>query len=132
MPANAQLILVADDQPNIRLPLVYLLQSIPGVSVISASDGAKALELAVKHKPALVLLDVMMPKMDGYTACERIKQGWGDHPAEIWFITARGSNFDREAAHKAGAAHSIAKPFDPDAVIKQVSQYLSKQTLAAS
>jgi CheY-like chemotaxis protein len=123
---------VADDQPNIRLPLEYLLKSIPGVTVVSASDGAKALELAVKHKPSLVLLDVMMPKMDGYTACRQIKQSWGDHPAEIWFITARGSNFDLEAAQKAGATHSIGKPFDPDHVLKQVRQYLASLAVTAS
>lgn len=121
MPAPFR-ILVADDQPNILLPLEYLLSQIEGAEVYTADEGQRAVDLAIRHKPHLVLLDVMMPNMDGFTACRLIRDGWGEHVGKIWMITARGSNVDVGAAEDAGAEKLITKPFDPDELTFQVAE----------
>jgi CheY-like chemotaxis protein len=90
--ADSTLVLIADDQPHVRLPLQFLLQALPGVRVLTASNGQEAVDLALQHLPALVLLDVMMPVMDGYTAAQKIRAGWGTHRGQVWFLTARGSS----------------------------------------
>jgi two-component system, OmpR family, alkaline phosphatase synthesis response regulator PhoP len=122
---NPPTVLIVDDQPHVRLPLEYLVRSIPGVQVLSAGNGMEAVALAVKHRPLLVLLDVMMPLLDGYAAAQQIRQAWGDHPGQIWFLTARGSNLDLDQAKSVGAAQFITKPFDPDRVVSLIRQLLA-------
>jgi two-component system, OmpR family, alkaline phosphatase synthesis response regulator PhoP len=122
---NPPVVLIVDDQPHVRLPLEYLVRSIPGVQVLTAGNGVEAVALAVKHRPLLVMLDVMMPLMDGYAAAQQIRQVWGDHPGQIWFLTARGSNLDTDQAKAVGAAQFITKPFDPDRVVSLVRQLLA-------
>jgi DNA-binding response OmpR family regulator len=129
---SSHVILIADDQPNIRLPLEYLLRSIPGVKVVSTDDGQKAVELAARLRPTLTMLDVMMPAMDGYTASRKIREQWGEPAGQIWFITARGSSFDHEAAATAGASRVINKPFDPDQILAAVREHLDSLAAPAT
>jgi two-component system, OmpR family, alkaline phosphatase synthesis response regulator PhoP len=119
------LVLVCDDQPHILLTLSYLVKSIGGVEVITANNGQDAMKLAIDRKPVLLLMDVMMPNMDGYSACAQIRQAWGDYRGQIWFITARGSHTDLDHAREVGADRCINKPFDPDQILQLVRQALA-------
>ncbi len=119
-----QTILIADDQAHVRLPLEYLVRTLPGVRVVTASNGRQAVELAVAQRPALVLLDVMMPELDGYAACRQIRQAWANHPGQIWFVTARGSTLDTDQAQEVGATRCITKPFDPDRILTLIREHL--------
>lgn len=86
------------------MPLEFLLRPLPGVTVVSVANGTEAVALAAKTNFDLVMLDVTMPQVDGYTACRQIRDAWGDkHAGQIWFLTARRSNADAELANKAGA-----------------------------
>lgn len=123
-------ILVVDDQPHVLIPLQYLVQTL-GVHVLTATNGADAVELAIRHRPVLVLLDVVMPEVDGYEACRRIRAGWGDHPGRIWLITARGSNVDMAETRVCGAERCINKPFDPDRVLAEVRTVLSETPMVS-
>jgi len=118
------LVLIADDQPHIMLTLEYLVKRIHGAQVATTNSGQEAVKKAIDLKPKLVLLDVMMPDMDGYTACQAIREAWGEYAGQIWFITARGSHTDRLAAEEAGANRIINKPFDPDLLTKQITATL--------
>lgn len=117
------LVLIADDQPHINLTLQFLVRSL-GVEVISANNGRDAVRLAIERKPALVLMDVMMPDTDGYSACKEVRSAWGEYHGQIWFITARGSNTDLSQAREVGANRCITKPFDPDLVLQAVREAL--------
>jgi len=117
-------VLIADDQAHIRMPLEFLVGTLPGVRVLTACNGQEAVDLAVAHKPMLVLMDVMMPVLDGYTACQKIRAAWGTHPGQIWFITVRGSTMDTDQASAVGGQQCISKPFDPDKVLTQIRSYL--------
>lgn len=130
--AEKPLVLVVDDQPHVLLTLQYLVQSLGDVEVITASNGHDAVQLAVSRRPTLVLMDVMMPHVDGYSACQRIRELWGDHPGQIWFITARGSNNDIQQSQALRAERHITKPFDPDQVLRAVREALGRSAPAAS
>jgi two-component system alkaline phosphatase synthesis response regulator PhoP len=116
------LVLIADDHPSILLPLAYVLRQIDKVEVMTAEQGHDAVELAMRHRPNLVILDVMMPGMDGYTVCRTIRRGWSTHRGQIWFLTARSSQMDLAQARQVGADRVITKPFSPDEVIRLVSE----------
>ncbi len=123
-------VLIVDDKPHIRVPLQYLLATIPDLKILTAENGVQAVEAALKHKPELVMMDVMMPELDGYAACQRIRESWGSHNGEIWFLTARSSTADADQARQVGAQDVIHKPFDPDAVLGKVRAFLSRRAAA--
>ena len=125
------LVLIADEQPHINLTLQFLVKGL-GVEVISAYTGMDAIKLAIERKPALVLMDVMMPDTDGYSACREVRAAWGDYQGQIWFITARGSNTDLSQAREVGANRCITKPFDPDQVVKAVREALGGTTRSSA
>ncbi len=126
MPHNP-CILLADDEPHILLALEYMSRTLNNVTVHTASDGPTAVKLAIDNHPCLVLMDVMMPGIDGYTACTTIRKAWEkqDHHGQIWFITARSSNMDNEHARSVGADQIVHKPFDPDHLLKMMQEHLT-------
>lgn len=134
-PNSMPIVLIADDQPHIVLALDFLVRSLGKARVMTATDGRDAVNKAIQHKPALVLLDVMMPQIDGYTAGKMIREGWAGHPGQIWFISARGSRTDADQARVVGGDRFINKPFDPDRVLKEIRQaveeYQSRTAAAA-
>ena len=79
--------------------------------MISVANGADAIKVAIERKPSLVLLDVVMPQTDGYTACREIRQAWGDYHGQIWTMTARDSQ--KESANNDDIKNDrhIKKPF---------------------
>ncbi|MAX22876.1 MAG: hypothetical protein CMJ19_00110 [Phycisphaeraceae bacterium] len=131
---QTQCILLADDEPHILLALEYMSRTLDHVTVMTASDGPTAVKLAIENKPSLVLMDVMMPGIDGYTACATIRKAWAenDHQGNIWFITARSSNMDNEHAHSVGADRIVHKPFDPDKLLKMMQEHLASFQTTAS
>ena len=101
-------VLVVDDDPGIvKVVRAYLEQA--GFEVLAAHDGKKAMQIARHERPDLVVLDLMLPEMDGFAVCEKARQGGRDVP--ILFITARGEVDDRIRGLEAGGDDYLAKPF---------------------
>lgn len=123
-------ILVADDQPSVRIPLTILMRRLGEVTVHSADRGQTAFDLAVAERPDLILLDVVMPDFDGYTVCRRIRSQSESYIPTIWLLTARNSQLDIEAAGEAGADRVITKPFDPDQLFNDVRDLRPRQSAA--
>ncbi len=121
---DQKVVLIAEDQPDLLLTLEYLVRRIEGVEVLTATHGEDAVRLAIERRPMLTLLSVVMPRIDGYTACRQIRGAWQDYPGQIWFITARDALHEVEQAKQAGADRCIAKPFNPQALMEQLREAL--------
>ena len=115
-------ILIADDEHQIRETLrTYLTEA--GYSVIDVGDGEAALYTFRQEKPDLVILDVMMPKMDGLEAARRIRQ---ESDVPLFFLTARVDDIDKVMGLEIGADEYIAKPFSPRVLVAQVRAMLRR------
>ncbi len=114
-PATAPLarVLVAEDDPDIRAVIELALGRVGGLQVVACTDGAVALALALRDLPDLILLDVMMPVMDGLETLERLQTEAATSSIPVVFMTARVQPRDLELYHARGALAVIAKPFDP-------------------
>ncbi len=108
-------ILLVDDEPDILEIISYTLKS-DGYLVYTAENGVKAIELAKKVKPDLIILDVMMPEMDGIEACEIIRNDSEIGNSLIVFLSARGEDYSQIAGFNAGADDYITKPIKPKKV----------------
>ena len=115
-------ILVADDEINIVDILACNLKK-EGYNVLTANDGATALDIALKQRPDLILLDVMIPEIDGFNVCRKIKERI-DIP--ILFVSARGEEFDKLLGLELGADDYITKPFSVREVMARVKTNLRK------
>ena len=118
-------ILVAEDERDIRELIAYTLM-FAGYDVIQASNGADAVSLAVKEKPDLILMDVRMPRMTGYQACEVIKQNPETKDTPVIFLSAKGQESEIQQGLGAGAVKYILKPFVPDELTAQVKNILKE------
>jgi DNA-binding response OmpR family regulator len=118
-------ILIVDDEPNILLSLQFLMKK-AGYEVRTATDGEQALAEIARAKPDLVLLDVMMPKLDGFTVCQRIRTTPEWHDVRIIMLTARGRDVEREKGLALGADDYITKPFSTKDAIDRVAAALNK------
>jgi len=105
-------VLVADDEPPIRL-LCQVNLAVAGIDVLQAADGQEALALARSEKPDIVLLDLMMPNVDGWTVAEELAADERTRDIPVVFLTARATTVDRRRAERAGALGYVLKPFDP-------------------
>ena len=117
-------ILYVDDENDLREVAQMSLELDPELEVLSCSSGAKALLQLPEWKPDLVLLDVMMPEMDGPTTLQRIRETVEGRDLPIVFITARASDNDAAKLMALGAAGVITKPFDPMRLAEQVRGHL--------
>jgi two-component system alkaline phosphatase synthesis response regulator PhoP len=117
-------ILIVDDQSFIRTLLEFTLERLEdqGVELLVASDGEKALELALREDPELILLDVALPHLDGYEVCERVRASGSN--AYVIMLTARGQAKDHQRGVDVGADEYITKPFNPDYILKQAMNIL--------
>ncbi|MEO1032200.1 MAG: response regulator transcription factor [Bacteroidota bacterium] len=118
-------ILLVDDEPDILEIVGYNLSS-EGYQVITGENGAEAIEKAKKYKPHLIILDVMMPEMDGIEACERIRQDSKLNSTIITFLTARGEDYSQVAGFEAGADDYITKPIKPKVLVSKVKALLRR------
>lgn len=121
--ANGKKILIVDDEPNVIKSLAFVLSK-EGYDVSSAVNGEEAIANVQQSKPDLMLLDVMMPKKNGYEVCQEVKNnsGWSD--IHIIMLTAKGQEADREKGLNAGADEFMTKPFSPILVIDKVKELL--------
>jgi DNA-binding response OmpR family regulator len=112
----AEAILIADDEHYIRLLIEQTLESFEdeGNELLIAANGEEALQLAFERRPRVVLLDVMMPKVNGFDVCERLKKELAEDAPFIVLLTAKGQTFDRIRGEEVGADRYMTKPFDPD------------------
>ncbi|WP_205501786.1 response regulator transcription factor [Rufibacter psychrotolerans] len=118
-------ILVVDDDPDIVELLQYNLEK-EGYEVAHAENGQQALEVAKKVDPDIILLDVMMPVMDGITACRQLRDNPKFKGTHILFLTARSEEFSEVAAFDAGADDFIVKPIKPRALISRLGAYVRR------
>jgi DNA-binding response OmpR family regulator len=118
-------VLIVDDEPNILLSLQFLMKK-SGYDVRTARDGEEALAEISRAPPDLVLLDVMMPKIDGFSMCERIRANpeWRD--MRIIMLTARGRDVERDRGLALGADDYITKPFSTQDAIARVEAALAR------
>jgi two-component system alkaline phosphatase synthesis response regulator PhoP len=118
-------ILLVDDEPDILEIVGYNLSS-EGYKVITAKNGAEGVKKAKKEKPQLIILDVMMPEMDGIEACERIRKVPELKDVVITFLTARGEDYSQVAGFDAGADDYITKPIKPKVLVSKVKALLRR------
>ncbi|MFK7812866.1 MAG: response regulator transcription factor [Maribacter sp.] len=118
-------ILLVDDEPDILEILSYNL-SAEGYRVSTASNGAEAVAKAKKKQPHLIILDVMMPEMDGIEACEIIRNTRGLENTIITFLTARGEDYSQVAGFDAGADDYITKPIKPKVLVSKIKGLLRR------
>ena len=118
-------ILLVDDEADILEIVGYNLTS-EGYQIITATNGVEAIEKAKKHKPQLIILDVMMPEMDGIEACEKLRGIPDLSNAIITFLTARGEDYSQVAGFDAGADDYITKPIKPKVLVSKVKALLRR------
>ncbi len=118
-------ILLVDDEPDILEIIRYNLTS-EGYTVETAENGLEAIEQAKNVRPQLIIMDVMMPKMDGIEACEKIRNIPELSETVITFLTARGEDYSQMAGFEAGADDYITKPIKPKVLVSKVKALLRR------
>ena len=120
-------ILIVDDEVHIRMLLEQTLEELEedyGVEILSAQNGEEGLGLIKSRKPDVVFLDIMMPKLNGYEVCQRVKDDPAITDIGIVLLTAKGQEVDRRQGLELGASRYMTKPFDPDEVLKVAKELL--------
>ncbi len=121
-------ILLVDDEEDIVEFLSYNLKR-EGFRVLTASNGLKAIEKAKKYQPNLIIMDVMMPEMDGMTAVQEIRKDDKLHDIIIVFLTARSEDYSQIAGFDAGADDYVAKPIKPKVLISRIVALLRRSVI---
>jgi DNA-binding response OmpR family regulator len=119
-------VLIVDDEPFIRLLLEQTLEELEdeGVELITADNGETALDIIRDETPEIVFLDVMMPKMNGFDVCNKVKNLLGIQNVYIVLLTAKGQEFDKQKGVEVGADIYMTKPFNPDEVLQKARRVL--------
>ena len=120
-----QTVLVVDDEQNIVNIIAFNLKK-EGYEVLTAGDGEEAVEIVEKHQPDLILLDIMMPKMDGYEACRKIREKYN---IPIIMLTARAEELDKVLGLEMGADDYVTKPFGTRELIARVKANLRRSVV---
>ena len=126
MSDDPRTVLVADDDEDILQLVVFRLER-SGYTVLQAHDGEEALRLALEHTPDLAVLDVMMPKMDGFEVTRRLRAEEATKRMPIIMLTARAQDSDVEEGFDAGADDYLRKPFSPQELRARVQAMLQRQ-----
>jgi two-component system, OmpR family, alkaline phosphatase synthesis response regulator PhoP len=119
---NESILIVDDESPIVELISLYLTRE--GFSVMSATDGPAALDIARRNPPALVILDVMLPGMDGLDVCRKLQQA---HDVYVLMLTARADEADKLVGLSVGADDYLTKPFSPRELVARVRAILRRQ-----
>lgn len=119
----ARSVLIVDDEPNIVISLEFLVKQ-AGYEARVARDGDAALAAVADRMPDLILLDVMMPKRDGYEVCQTIRANPAWAAVRIIMLTARGREIDREKGFALGVDDYVTKPFSTRDVVELIKHYL--------
>jgi DNA-binding response OmpR family regulator len=118
-------VLVVDDEEYIQHILNFSFGA-EGYEVITATDGEEALKKARHEKPDIIVLDIMMPKMDGYEACKQLKTDPQTKAIPVILLTAKGRDIDRKLGSEAGADDYVVKPFSPGRLIERVEGMIKR------
>ncbi|MFC1496319.1 response regulator transcription factor [Candidatus Margulisiibacteriota bacterium] len=118
-------ILIVDDEEDIVRALSIRLASM-GYQLFTAADGLTGLEIARAEKPDLILLDVMLPKLDGFKVCRMLKYDEKFKRIPIIMLTAKVTDVDQVMGRDVGANEYLTKPFDPDRLVELVEKYAGK------
>ena len=116
-------ILLADDDPKLRELMRVTLEG--DFELLEAVDGEEALRISQQEKPDLILLDIMMPKLDGLEVCRRLKNDDSTSSIRVVMLTAKGAKEDIRRGKEAGAEAYFTKPFSPRALLDKVNEVLS-------
>ncbi len=131
MKENVSKILLVDDEPDILSFLKYNLEK-ANFKVFEANNGVEGIEVAKKERPDLILLDVMMPKMDGMEVCSIIREEIKDYTPIIAFLTSRAEDYSQIAGFEAGADDYITKPIRPRLLVSRVEALLRRRYILDS
>jgi CheY-like chemotaxis protein len=123
VPQDSKRILICDDDPVI-LRLLQVNLELEGFDVLLGHNGEEAVEIAQAEHPDLIILDIMMPRMDGYQACEKLKSLDDTWDIPIVFLSAKAQQSDIERGKAFGVADYITKPFDPNDLIDVIDRLL--------
>jgi len=116
-------ILIVDDEPSIVVPIQFLMEQ-QGYSVLVAENGEDALDVIYKYKPDLILLDIMLPRIDGYEVCEIVRLNPEYRDIKIIFLTAKGREVEIAKGLALGANAYITKPFSNTELVAKVKELL--------
>jgi len=111
------IVAIVDDEPNIRETATFILE-MEGYHVVTACNGEEALALLRREKPKIVLLDVMMPRKNGYEVCAEVKADPALKDIYVVMLTAKGQKMDKERALLVGADRYMTKPFDDEEILQ--------------
>lgn len=125
MSSSSPTILVVEDDPSIALLIRKTLES-RGYQVVTATDGEAALVACVEHRPAAMILDVNLPKLDGFTVAKRVKAVASLKHIPIIFLTAQDRPADMIAGIQAGAKHYLTKPFKTEDLIGKLAKLVGE------
>jgi len=119
-------VLIVDDEQHIRLLIEQTLEELEddGVDLLTATNGDEAVDIVEHHHPALVFLDVTMPRRNGFEVCRVIKGELGLTDTFVVLLTAKGQAYDHEQGLAAGADLYMTKPFDPDELLRRAREVL--------
>ncbi len=120
------IIAIIDDEPNIRETATFILE-LEGYDVVTACNGEEALGLLRKERPKIVLLDVMMPKKNGYEVCAELKADPELKDIFVVMLTAKGQKMDKQKAMEVGADHYMTKPFDDEEILQILDRLFQDQ-----
>ena len=118
-------VLVVDDEPYILRSLSFVLKR-TGLKVLEARDGDDALDVIRRERPALVFLDIMLPRKDGYEVCREIKADEMLSDVYVIMLSAKGQEVDKEEGHAAGADEYVTKPFSPSQIVEKAHAVLTR------
>ena len=124
--AERPLVLVADDEDDIRELVAYRMKK-AGYDVVQAADGEEAVRIALERPPALAIIDVMMPKADGYEVTRRLRADEATSRVPVILLTARAQEADVQRGFDAGADDYIRKPFSPQELRARVQAILGRR-----
>jgi CheY-like chemotaxis protein len=117
-------ILICDDDPAILRVLQVNLE-VEGYTTLLAHHGEEALEVAARENPDLIILDIMMPRLDGYQTCERLKNDEMLKDIPVVFLSAKAQQSDIDKGKTYGVADYLTKPFDPDVLVETIERLLA-------
>ncbi|NTV52382.1 MAG: response regulator [Candidatus Firestonebacteria bacterium] len=123
--AETRRVLIVEDEPDI-MELVKVTLSEEGYDLLEAGDGELGLKLALEAHPSLILLDIMLPKMDGYEVCRRLKAEPSTASMPVLMLTAFGQKREIEEGFKVKADDYIVKPFEPLKLRERVRKFMAQ------
>lgn len=124
-------ILIVDDEKDL-VSLVSLHMKMAGYDVLSAANGEKALEIAEEEKPDLIILDLMLPKVDGWEVCRRLREESNIEKVPVIMLTARAETDDKLKGFEVGADDYVTKPFSPRELVARVKRVLARAEAKAT